>query len=169
MSLKRRIPTAQLHRTTQQDTWAPSFWALRPERSWPTGAVIGGRHTVTRVTITHTRRRTVALITATVIITARLITTTTRELMDGKGVRLARTDLQPGGLVIILTRERTHEAAQYRQLTGAEVPRRHTIHTQAPMHRPGKVPVPQLNGAAPMCREEIRALPWGTTRARMEQ
>src|SRR4029453_7086162 len=127
------------------------------------GAAIGGRHTVTQVTITRTRRRTVAHITATVIITARLITTTTRELMDGKRVRLARTDLRPGALVTIHTQARTPEVVRSRHLTAVEPPRRHTIRTHAPLRRPDKVRVPQPSGAAPTCREEIRALPWVIT------
>src|SRR6201993_1351377 len=111
------------------------------------GADIGGHHTVTQVTITRTRRRTVARITAAVIITARLITTTTRELMDGKRVRLARTDLRPGGLVTILTREPMHEAVRSRLLMAPEARHKRITHTPALMRRRGKVRVPQLNGA----------------------
>src|SRR4029453_15112963 len=133
------------------------------------GAAIGGRHTVTQVTITHTRRRTVAHIMATVIITARLITTTTRELMDGKGVRLARTDLRPGELVIILTRERTHEAVRSRLLMAPEAQHKRITRTQAPMRRPDKVPVRMLNGAAPTSPGETRAVPWAIIRPPMEQ
>src|SRR4029453_17416917 len=128
------------------------------------GAAIGGRHTVTQVTITRTRRRTVAHITATVIITARLITITTRELMDGRRVRLDRTDLRPGGLVTTLTRERTHETVRSRPLMAAEAQHKRITHTPAPMRRRDKARAPQLNGAVRMCRGETRALPWGITR-----
>src|SRR5215470_7933553 len=124
---------APLHRTTPRAIWGRSFWVLPPERSWLTGVAIGGRHTVAGVITIRTPRHTVALTTATVIITARLITTTTRELMGGKAVRLARMDLRPGGLVTILTRERTHEAARSRLLTAPEVQHKHIIHTPAPM------------------------------------
>lgn len=129
---------------------------------------IGGRHTVTAVTITLTRRRTVAHITATVIITARLITTTTLELMDRKGVRLARTDLRPGGLDTILIRERTHAGVLSRLLMAPEVQHKRIIHTPAPMRRRDKVQVPQPNGEARMFREETRVLPRAITLPPME-
>ena len=129
---------------------------------------IGGRHTVTQVTITRTRRRTVALTMATVITTARLIMTTTRELMDGKGLRLARMDQRPGGPVTILTRERTHEAVRSRLLMAPEVQHKRIIHTPAPMRRRDKVQVPQPNGEARMCRGETRVLPRAITLPPME-
>src|ERR1700752_803486 len=100
---------------------------------------------------------------ATVIITGRLITTTTPEPTDGKRVRLARTDQRPGGLVTILTRERTHEAGLSRLLMAPEVQHKHIIHTPAPTRRRDKVQVPQPNGEARMCREETRVLPRAIT------
>src|SRR5215813_12949871 len=106
-------------------------------------AAIGGRHTVTEVTTTRTRRHTVARITATVITTARLITITTPEPMDGTGVLMARTDLRIGAQVIILI--------------------------QAPTRRRDKVQARTLNGAVRMFREETRALPRAITRRPMEQ
>src|SRR6516162_2534651 len=169
MSLKPRTPTAPLLPITQQAIWAASFWVLLRGRSLQTGVAIGGRRIVSGVTTIRTRRRTVARITATVIITARLITITIRELMAGKGVLLARTDQRPGGLVTILTRERMHEAVRFPHLTAAEVPHRRTIHTPEPMLRPDKVRARTLNGAAPMCRGETRALPRVITRRPMEQ
>src|SRR5215471_21567754 len=118
---------------------------------------IGGRHTVTEVTTTHTQRHTVALTMATAITTARLITITTPEPMAGTGVLMARTDQRRGVLVIILTQERTHEAVLSRLLMAPEVQHKRTIHTLAPMPRRDKVQVPQLNGAVRMFREETRA------------
>src|SRR5215467_8373352 len=97
---------APLHRTTRPDILVPSFWGLQPERSWLTGVAIGGRHTVTEVTTIPTQRHTVALTTATVITTARLIMTTTPAPMAGMGVLMARTDLRIGVLVTILTQAR---------------------------------------------------------------
>ena len=110
-----------------------------------------------------------ALTTATVIITARLITTTTPEPMDGMGVLTARTDLRIGALVTILTRERTHEAVLSRLLTAAEVQHKLIIHTPAPMRRRDKVRVRMRNGGVRMCRGETRALPRAITRRPMEQ
>src|SRR5215813_12467438 len=101
---------ARLHRITQQDIWGRSSWVLPPERSWLTGVAIGGRHTAAGVIIIRTPRRTVALTTATVIITARLITTTTRELMAGMGVLMVRSAPHIGELVLTLPRERPHAA-----------------------------------------------------------
>src|SRR5215475_12682370 len=133
------------------------------------GVAIGGRHTVTRVTTTPTRRHTVALTMATVITTARLITTTTREPMAGMGVRMVRTGLRVGVLVIILTPARTLEAALSRLLMEPGAQHKRIIHTPAPMRRRDKVQVPQPNGAVRMCREETRALPRVITRPLMER
>jgi hypothetical protein len=132
------------------------------------GAAIGGRHTVTGVITIPTPRHTVAHTMATVIITARPITTTTPEPMDGKRVRLARTDQRPGGLVTILTRERTHEAVLSRLLMVPEVQHKRIIHIPAPMRRRDKVQVPQPNGEARMCRVETRVLPRAITLPPME-
>src|SRR5215831_11913255 len=150
---------APLLRTTRRDILAPSFWGLQPERSWQTGVAIGGRRTVTEVTTIPTRRHTVVLTTATVITTERLIMTTTPAPMAGMGVLMARTDRDIGVLVTILTQARTLEAVLSRLLMAPEVQRKRTIHTPAPMRRRDKVPVPPLNGAVRMCREETRALP----------
>ena len=133
------------------------------------GAAIGGHHTVMQVTITRTRRHTVALTMATVITTARRITTTTRELMAGMGVLLARTDRRPGGLATILTRERTHEAVPSRLLMAPEVPRKRTTHTPAPMRRRDKVRARTLNGVVHMSHAGIKALPWDIIRRPTEQ
>src|SRR5215831_14900397 len=119
---------APLHRTTPQAIWGRSSWVLPPERSWLTGVAIGGRHTVAGVIIIRTPRHTVALTTATVIITARLTTTITRELTAGMGALTVPMDRRIGGLVTILTRERTPEVVPSRLLMEVEVPRRRTIH-----------------------------------------
>ena len=132
-------------------------------------AAIGDRHIVAVVSITLTLRRTAALITATVIITARLITITTREPMAGMGVLMVRTDLRIGVLVTILTQVRTLEAVRYRLLMAPGVQHKRTIHTPAPMRRRDKVQVPQPNGVARMCREETRALPRAITPLLMER
>src|SRR5262245_16805279 len=131
--------------------------------------VIGGRRTVTEVTTTRTRRHTVARITATVITTARLITITTPEPMDGMGVLMARTDLRIGGLVIILIQARTPEAVLSRLLIETEAQHKRIIHTPAPTRRRDKVQARTLNGAVRMFREETRALPRAITRRPMEQ
>src|SRR5215475_11219319 len=159
---------ARLHRTTQRDIWALSFWAQPPERSWPMGAATGGRHTVVEATTIPTRRRTVAPIGAMVIIlTQRLTMITTPELTAGMGVLMDHTDRPRQGRVIIPTQERMHEAVRSRRPTAAEVPPKPITRTPGPMPRPGKVRVRTPNGAAPMCRGETRALPWGITRPPM--
>src|SRR5215813_4818624 len=132
-------------------------------------AAIGGRHTVTEVTTTRTRRHTVARITATVITTARLITITTPEPMDGTGVLMARTDLRIGAQVIILIQARTPEAVLSRLLMGPEAQHKRIIHTPAPTRRRDKVQARTLNGAVRMFREETRALPRAITQRPMEQ
>src|SRR5262245_58504229 len=114
------------------------------------GVVIGGLHIVTRASTIPIPRPTVVLTMATVITTARRIMTTTPEPMDGTGVLLVRTDPPVGVQVIILTRERTHEAVLFRLLMAPEVPHKRIIHIPARMRRRDKVPVPQLNGAARM-------------------
>src|SRR6516164_3922442 len=129
---------APLHRTTPQAIWGRSSWVLPPERSWLTGVAIGGRHTVAGVITIRTPRHTVALITATVIITARLTTITIRELTAGMGALTARTDRRIGGLVTILTQERTLEAVRSRPPMAAEVQHKRITHTPAPMRRPDK-------------------------------
>src|SRR5215831_2662845 len=95
---KPRTPTAPLHRTTPQAIWGRSSWVLPPERFWLTEVAIGGRHTAAGVITIRTPRHTAAHITATVLITARLIMTITRELMAGMGVLMVRTDPRVGGL-----------------------------------------------------------------------
>ena len=133
------------------------------------GVAIGGRHTLVGATTIPTPRRTVALTGAMVIIlTRRLTMTTTRELTAGKPQRTVRTARRLPELLTIHTPGRTLEEHQSRHLTAAELPRRHTIRTRAPMRRPDKVPVRMLNGAAPTCHEEIKALPWAITRRLME-
>src|SRR5215469_8017897 len=132
-------------------------------------AAIGGRHTVTEVTTTPTRRHTVARIMATVITTARLITITTLEPMDGMGVLTARTDLRIGAQVIILIQARTLEAVLSRLLMEPEAQHKRIIHTPAPTRRRDKVQARTLNGVVRMFREETRALPRAITRRLMEQ
>src|SRR5262245_26616080 len=129
---------------------------------------IGGRHTVTEVTTTPTRRHTVARIMATVITTARLITITTPEPMDGMGVLMARTDLRIGAQVIILIQARTLEAVLSRLLMEQEAQHKRIIHTPVPMRRRDKVPARMPNGEARMCPAETRALPRAITRLPME-
>src|SRR5262249_22259700 len=107
--------------------------------------------------------------TATVIITARLTTITIRELTAGMGALTVPTDRRIGGLVTILTRERTPEAVLSRLLMAPEVPRRRTILTPAPMPRRDKGRGRMRNGGVRMCRGETRALPRAITRRPMEQ
>src|SRR5262245_57365650 len=168
MLRKLRILMAQLHRTTQQDISAPSSSVLPLEPSWPTGAVIGGRHTVTRVITIPTPPHTVALTMATVITTARRITTTTPEPMAGMGVLTVRMDPRIGEPVTILTRAHTLEVVRYPLLTAAEARPKPIIPTPALMRRRDKAPAPQLNGAARMCLAETRALPRAITPLPME-
>ena len=123
------------------------------------GAAIGGRLIVMVAITIRTLRHTAAHITATVIITARLIMTTTLEPMVGMGALMVRTDRHIGELVTILTREPTHEAVRFRLLMAPEVQHKRIIHTPAPTRRRDKVRVQQLNGAVRMFREETRALP----------
>src|SRR5262245_14584608 len=132
------------------------------------GVAIGGRHIVMRVTTIPGRRHTAGRITATVITTARLITTIILEPTVGMGVLMARTDLRRGGLVTIPTRAHTHEAVLSRLLMAPEVQHKRIIHTPAPMRRRDKVQAPQPNGAARTCREETRALQWAIIRLPME-
>jgi hypothetical protein len=134
------------------------------------GAATGGRHTVVGASTIRTLRRTVALTGATVIILmGRLTMITTPELMIGRGVRMAPMALPLPVPVTIPTRERTREAVRSQHPMAVEVQHRRTTRTPEPMLRPDKVRVRTLSGVAPMCREEIKALPWGTTRLPMEQ
>src|SRR5262249_19114597 len=132
-------------------------------------AAIGGRHTVTEVTTTRTRRHTVARITATVITTARLITITTPEPMDGTGVLMARTDLRIGAQVIILIQARTPEAGLSRPLFAPERQDKRKIHKTAPPPQRGKVQAPNLNGAVRKVSQENRGQTRAITRRPMEQ
>ena len=110
-----------------------------------------------------------ALMTATVIITARLTTITIRELTAGMGALTVPMDRRIGGLVIILIQARTLEVVPSRLLMAPEVQHKLIIHTPAPMRRRDKVQVPQPNGAVRMFRGETRALPRAITRRPMEQ
>jgi hypothetical protein len=56
-----------------------------------------------------------------------------------------------------------------RRLMGAEAQRKRTIRTPALMLRPDRDRARTLSGVAPTSREETRALPWVTTRPRMER
>ena len=170
MSPKPPIRMARLHPATRQDIWARSYWVRPQERSLPMGAAIGGRHTVTGVTTTPTRRRTVALTTEVMVtITQRLTMTLPRERMVGNRQPMALTDRQQEVPVTILIPGLTLAAPVFRRLMGAEAQRKRTIRTQELMRRPDKVPIRMLSGEAPTCHEEIRALPWAITRLPMEQ
>jgi len=127
------------------------------------GAAIGGRLTVTGAITIHTLRRIVALIGVTVTTMELLTMTTTRELMAGKRVRMARMARRQQGRDTILTPGLTREVLGFRPRTGAEVLRRLTTLTQELMLRPGKVRARMLNGVAPMFREETKVLPWAIT------
>ena len=160
MLRRRRIPTARLQRTIQQDIWAHSFWALLRERFLPMAVAIGGHHIVMVATTIPIRGHTVApIMGATVIIIQRLIMTPPRELTDGNRLLMGRTDRRRGVPVTILTLERMHGVLQFRHLMGVEAQHRHIILTPAPMLRPDRVPARTPSGVVPTCREETRALP----------
>src|SRR4029077_3314328 len=164
------IRTARLQRTIQRDIWARSFWAPLGERFSQMGAAIGGRHTATGATTTHTLGRTVAPITGvTVTIIQPLIMTLRRELTDGNRLLMARTDRRREVPVTILTPALMHEAPGFRLRMGVEAQHRHITRTPEPMLRPDRVPARMHNGAAPMFREETRALPWAITQQGMER
>ena len=133
------------------------------------GAATGGRHTVVGASTILTLRRTAALTGAMVIILMRRLTMiTTRELTAGTGVRMAPMALPLPAPATIPTPARTHEAVRSQRPMAAEVPHRRTTRTPGLMPKPGKARVRMLNGAAPMFREETRALPWGIIRLLME-
>src|ERR1051325_2597225 len=159
MLRKPPIPMALLLPITPQATWAHSSWERPLARSLPMAVAIGGHHTVMKVFITPTQRRSPARIMATVITMARLITTIVPEPMAGMGVLMVRTDQHTGALVIILIPVHTQEAVRFRLLMEAEVLRKHTIHIPALMRRRDKVQVPPPSGAVRTFREETRALP----------
>jgi len=133
-------------------------------------AAIGGRHTVTEVITTPTRRRTAALITGVmVIITQRLTMTLLREPMAGNRQPTALTVRQRAAPVTILTPALMRAALQFRRLMAVEAQHRHITRTLAPMLRLDRDQARTLSGVVPMCREETRALPWVITRARTER
>ena len=134
------------------------------------GAAIGGRHTVTGVITTPTRRRTVAHITGVmVIITQRLTMTLPREPMVGNRRPMALTGRQQEVPVTILILGLTLAVPVSRRLMGAEAQRKPTIRTREPMLRPDRDRARMLSGVAPTSREETRAPPWAITRPPMEQ
>src|SRR4029077_21134396 len=154
----------------QQDIWARSYWVPLQARSLPMGAAIGGRHTVTGVTTTPTRQRTVARITeVTVIIIQRLTMIPLRELTDGNRLLMGRTDRRRAVPVTILTPALMREVLQLRHLMGVEARHRHITRTPAPMLKPDRVRTRTLSGVVPTCREETRVPPWATTRPPMER
>src|SRR4029077_19476899 len=154
----------------QQDIWARSYWVPLQARSLPMGAAIGGRHTVTGVTTTPTRERTVAHITEVmVIIIQRLTMILLRELTDGNRLLMGRTGRQRAAPVTILTPALMREALQSRHLMAAEVRHRPTIRTPELMLRPDRDRAQTLSGVAPTSREETRVPPWATTRRPMER
>src|SRR5690242_6515081 len=134
------------------------------------GAGFGGRHTVVEASTIPTLRRTAALTGGMVIILMRRLTMiTTRELTAGTGVLTALTGRPLPGLVTIPTRARTREAVRSQHRMAAEVRRKPITRTPEPTRRRDKVRVRMLNGVAPTCREETRALPWDIIRPLMEQ
>src|SRR6187200_1748844 len=134
------------------------------------GAAIGGRHTVTVVTIILIRQHIVARITEVmVIIIQRLTMTLLRALTGGDKLPTALTDRQREAPVTILTPAPMREVLRFRHLMAAEAQRRHITRTPAPMRRRDRVRVRTLSGVAPMSREETRALPRAITRRPMEQ
>jgi hypothetical protein len=134
------------------------------------GAAIGGHHIVMVATTIPTPRRTVARITGDmVIIIQRLTMTLLRERMVGNRQPMALTDRRRAAPVTILILGLTLAAPVSRRLMGAEAQRKRTIRTREPMLRPDRDRARTLNGAARMCREETRALPWAITRPPMEQ
>src|SRR4029077_3595916 len=104
-----------------------------------------------------------------VIITQRLTMILLRELTDGNRLLMGRTDRRRAAPVTILTPALMREVLQFRRLMGAEAQLKRTIRTPAPTLRPDRDRARTLNGAAPTCHEEIRALPWATTRPLMER
>src|SRR5260370_37176097 len=125
---------ARLQAAMQRDIWARSYWGRLQARSLPMEAAIGGSHTVTGVTTTPTRERTVARITEVMaIITHRLTMILLRELTDGNRLLMGRTDRRRAGPVTILTPALMREGLQFPRLMGAEAPRKRTNHTPAPM------------------------------------
>ena len=134
------------------------------------GAAIGGHHTVTGVTTTHTRRRTVALTTGVMgIIIKRLTMTLPRERMVGNRQPMALTDRQQEVPVTILIPGLTLAVPVSRRLMGAEAQHKRIIRTREPMLRPDRDRARTLSGVAPTSREETRVLPWAITRPPMEQ
>jgi hypothetical protein len=134
------------------------------------GAAIGGRHIVMVAITIPTPRHTVVRITGVmVIITQRLTMTLPRERMVGNRQPMALTDRQRAAPVTILILGLTLAVPVSRRLMGAEAQRKPTIRTREPMLRPDRDRARTLNGAARMCREETRALPWAITRPPMEQ
>jgi hypothetical protein len=117
-----------------------------------------------------TRRRTVALTTGGMaIIIQRLTMTLPREPMVGSRQPMALMGRQRAAPVTILIPGLTLGVPVYRRLMAAEAQRKPTIRTREPMLRPDRDRTRTLSGVAPMCREEIRALPWAITRPPMEQ
>lgn len=132
------------------------------------GAATGGRHTATGATIIPTQLHTGADIMVVMVIIMRLPTITQlRELMDGNRLRMVRTDRQQEELRTILTPGLMREAPRFRRLMAAEVRHRPIILIPVPTLKPDRVRVQQLNGAAPTCRKETRALQWVITQLRM--
>src|SRR5437773_9611383 len=98
------------------------------------------------------------------------LTTTRRpEPTAGHRLLMVSTVRQREARLTIRTRGPPHEGPQSRHPTAVEVQHRPIIRTPEPMLRPDKVRVQPLNGVAPTCRGEIKALPWAITRPRMEQ
>ena len=104
-----------------------------------------------------------------VIIIQRLTMTLLRALTGGNKQPTALTDRQRAAPVTILTPARMREVLQFRRLMAAEAQHRHITRTPAPMPKRDRVRARTLNGVAPTCREETRALPWAITQQRMER
>src|SRR4030095_2858104 len=134
------------------------------------GVAIGDHHVATVALIIPIPRHTVALITGvTAIIIQRLTMTPQRELMGGNRLLMDRTARPLEGPVTIRTPEPTLEEHPSRLLMAVEAQHKLTTRTRGPMLRPDKGRVRRLSGAAPMCREVTRALPWAIIQLRMEQ
>ncbi len=129
------------------------------------GAAIGGRHMPPEVTTIRTRRRTPEVITE---VMAHLITTRLQEPTAGKRVRMVRMARRQQGRDTILTPELMREAVQCRPRMEVEALHRPITHTPGHMLRRDKDRVPTRNGAARICHEGTRALPWVITLARTE-
>src|SRR6266513_291242 len=96
-------------------------------------------------------------------------TTRRQEPMAGHRLPTALTDRRREEPPITRIPAPPREALRCRHPTAAEVRHRPITRTPEPMHRPDKVRVQPLNGAAPMCRTETRAPTRNITRRQTER